>query len=405
MKNLCILIPSMKTGGAERAASRLSFVLSDKYNVSIVVFDGSGYSYKTNGEPYSLNLPSISDNILKKLYQSLLRIIKFNKFKKENKIDITYSFGSTANIVNVLSFYKDKKIISFRGNRGIVENDTIINRLIYSPLIKLQSYLSDSIIVLTKDMENKFNKLYNSKRKYNVQTIHNGYDTELIKKESLRESNEIEVIFNDESKYLITAGSYRNEKGYWHLIKSFYILQKSNDVKLIILGTGSDIEKSKITRLIEEYGISNKVYLLGYTSNIYQYFNKSDLYVLSSISEGFPNALVEALACGIPVVANDCKTGPEEILIEGDKQFINGIVETKFGILTERFDVNENWDPKVITTEHMIFSSACEIVLNNRKNLDYYKNSINRAKNFNYDKWKQKHYNLIESVFCEKEED
>jgi len=86
-------------------------------------------------------------------------------------------------------------------------------------------------------------------------------------------------------------------------------------MRLLILGEGED--KFKLRILIEKYGIEECVQLLGFINNPYPYLKRADAFVLSSKWEGFPNALLEALACGTPVVATDCPSGPAEMLENG----------------------------------------------------------------------------------------
>jgi glycosyltransferase involved in cell wall biosynthesis len=83
----------------------------------------------------------------------------------------------------------------------------------------------------------------------------------------------------------------------------------------MILGEGRD--RGALEKLAEELGVCDRVALIGFRSNPYAYLQRASLFVLSSAWEGSPNALTEALALGIPVVATDCPSGPREILADG----------------------------------------------------------------------------------------
>ena len=85
---------------------------------------------------------------------------------------------------------------------------------------------------------------------------------------------------------------------------------------LVILGDGE--RRGSLEKLVAELGLEAEVFLPGYRKNVYKYFGAADLFVLSSNYEGMPNVLVEALACGLPAVATRCKSGPSEILRDGD---------------------------------------------------------------------------------------
>jgi glycosyltransferase involved in cell wall biosynthesis len=84
---------------------------------------------------------------------------------------------------------------------------------------------------------------------------------------------------------------------------------------LLILGDGED--RPLLEQLAKDLNISEDVSLPGFTDNPYAFMKKSAIFVLSSIYEGLPNVLIEALACGCPVVATNCPTGPKEILDNG----------------------------------------------------------------------------------------
>ena len=83
----------------------------------------------------------------------------------------------------------------------------------------------------------------------------------------------------------------------------------------MILGDGS--ERDALTRKVEEYGSADRVYLPGNVKNVRSLLDRGDLLALSFGCEGFPNALCEAMACGLPVVSFDCPTGPRDIIRHG----------------------------------------------------------------------------------------
>ena len=94
-------------------------------------------------------------------------------------------------------------------------------------------------------------------------------------------------------------------------------------------------------------GIAQHIIFAGFQPNPYSYEAKCDLYVLSSINEGFPNTLVEALACGLPIVAADCKTGPREILMERyEDKTAQGLERVDYGILVPPFAADDSCEPE-----------------------------------------------------------
>lgn len=118
-----------------------------------------------------------------------------------------------------------------------------------------------------------------------------------------------------ECPVLIAIGRLAKEKDFQTLLKAVGIINKTRWVRLVILGEGED--RDKLSRLISEHRLDQDVQLLGFVENPYAYLSRADLFVLSSRWEGFPNTLLEALACGTPVVSTDCPSGPAEMLVGG----------------------------------------------------------------------------------------
>ena len=95
--------------------------------------------------------------------------------------------------------------------------------------------------------------------------------------------------------------------------------------------------KEELQKYIKELSLNDKVYLLGKKENPFAYISKTDCFVFASNHEGFPNVLVEALACGLPVITTDCKSGPREILSpksDIEVQLKDKIELSDYGILT-----------------------------------------------------------------------
>ena len=119
-----------------------------------------------------------------------------------------------------------------------------------------------------------------------------------------------------ETPVILAVGRLAPAKDQATLLRAFARVVRSQPVRLVILGEGP--ERRNLLRLAEELGISEHVDLPGFRVNPFAYMSKSRLLAHSSKYEGFPNVLVQAMACGTPVVSTDCRHGPGEIL-EGGK--------------------------------------------------------------------------------------
>jgi len=120
----------------------------------------------------------------------------------------------------------------------------------------------------------------------------------------------------EEPPVLLSVGRLTEQKDYVTLIRAFALVRKKRSARLMILGDGED--RPKLEALVQELGLEGEVALPGFVENPYKYMKRAAVFVLSSKWEGLPTVLIEALACGCPVVSTDCPSGPAEIL-EGGK--------------------------------------------------------------------------------------
>lgn len=114
---------------------------------------------------------------------------------------------------------------------------------------------------------------------------------------------------------ILTVGRLKSVKNHSLLIRAFKRLLAKQDARLLILGTGELAEATAAVARVE--GVADKVLMPGATVDPTPYYRSADLFALSSDREGFANVVIEALACGLPVVSTDCKSGPSEILENG----------------------------------------------------------------------------------------
>jgi glycosyltransferase involved in cell wall biosynthesis len=114
---------------------------------------------------------------------------------------------------------------------------------------------------------------------------------------------------------ILSVGRLVKQKDFPTLIRAFAEVRKQRHARLIILGHGAEYEL--IAQMIQKLNLSSYVEMVGFVANPYAFMARASVLVLSSRHEGFPMVLLEALACGTPVVATDCPTGPREILDGG----------------------------------------------------------------------------------------
>jgi len=159
------------------------------------------------------------------------------------------------------------------------------------------------------------------------------------------------------------------------------------DLKLVILGEGG--LESYLKELIKNLNLENDVYLLGWQKNPFKFLANSKLFVLFSLWEGFGIVILEAMACGIPVISSDCKSGPREILAPDtnvDDQTKN-IEYGQYGILVPVCDGKFYAALSPLTKNEKILSDAIiEIFTNEKLTTDLIKKSQERATDFDIKK-------------------
>lgn len=147
-----------------------------------------------------------------------------------------------------------------------------------------------------------------------VSVIHNPVDMARIGSMALEAPDHL-WLREKKGPVLLAAGRLHEQKDYPTLLRALALLRRSAPARLIILGEGE--ERPTLEKMMHKMGLDDCVDMPGFTANPYAFLARADCYVMSSAWESWGNALVEALACGTPVVSTDCVSGPREILEDG----------------------------------------------------------------------------------------
>jgi glycosyltransferase involved in cell wall biosynthesis len=134
---------------------------------------------------------------------------------------------------------------------------------------------------------------------------------------------------------VLGVGRLREQKNFALLIRAFARVVAELPSRLVIVGVGR--EEPRLRAVVSELGLEQHVLFAGYTDNPYAYMAKADLFAAASLWEGMPNALMEAMVCGMPVIAADCPSGPRELLAPASdhaKRLASGLEQAQYGILT-----------------------------------------------------------------------
>lgn len=379
-ENVAFLIHALSTGGAERVMSYIAEGYNSK-NKYLIVYHREKQEYDFDGKIISLDIKPAT-SIIGKCLNYIKRIHKLKKIKKELNIQKTISMLDSPNVINILSRENDKIVISLRNHKS--KEFKGIKQKIYNSFIKFIYNKADKIISISEGV--KEDAIKNLRLNPNImEVIYNPINIEKIEE---NKKIELDDIYKDEfekNNIIITSGRLTYQKGQWHLIRAFKRVSiKHPNIKLAILGKG-ELE-SELTSLINKLELNDKVILLGYQSNPFKYIYNSKMFVLTSLFEGFGNVILESMACGIPVISTDCKSGPQEIISEhyDINKKVNDISYEKYGVLVPEFNGKINFtDSELSKEEILLANSIIKLIEDDNLTNKYRYNGIKRAENFN----------------------
>ena len=256
---------------------------------------------------------------------NIKKVLSIRKKLQKFKPDLIFTTMLNNNLLlllaNLLTLKKYRAVVRVANNRSI-NNQVKLGKKILVYLA--YNYIAEKVIALSKGV--KEDLIQNFKiESTKIDVIYNPIDILNIHSKM---NEPVEGIDFKNSKTIIAVGRLVEQKDYSTLLNAFKLVADiKKNVKLIILGKGPLFQK-----LIDEtknLNLNDKVEFLGFIENPYKYISKSDLFVLSSIHEGFGHVIAEALTCGTPVISTDCKSGPSEIILDNE-----------FGVLVPVRDIN-----------------------------------------------------------------
>lgn len=363
-KTVMLISQSLAGGGAEKVAANLSLELIKKCNVIFVTYEQTENEYQFGGLRVNIHCPGGESNLLVKIVTALNRIKKISQLKKKYKVDCSISFVPQTDYANVCSKVKGcKNFIEVSSNSSMAFQSGIL-REVRKILLKA----ADRVIVVSEGSREDVVENFGVNREKTA-VIYNTCDIAAIH-ESLTQESHI-----CDRKYIVTVGSFRYPKGHWHLIKAFSeIADQIPDYDLVILGDGQ--YREKYNELIHNLGIDkSRIKMPGYIPNPYSAIKNSSLFVFSSIFEGFGNVIIEAMACGVPVLSVDCDFGPKEILEPSMnvKDPITTFYKAEYGWLLPAFSKEDIDMTNAINTEEKRLGSAILDCLRDTQQMEIYR--------------------------------
>ena len=310
-KKLAILINALEVAGAEKVVSLIINHFHKEFEIQLLLLNNtiqfelpvSNITVKTIDNS---NLKA--RNRIKDILKIPLLSYRLKKYLKQNDIPVCFSALNRSNFINCflrILKWNGKILISERSHTSSVYPIATFAGKTGRFLVKTLYKNADFIIPNSYGIEFDLNKNFKLQNKFCV--IYNPVNIAV-------QENDMQVPVEDIAFDSFTFSHVaRLEKGKNHAVLLAAIHKiKDKDFKVLIIGQGQQEEKIKQQALA--MGISDKIIFLGYRLNVVKYIAKSQCHIMTSDFEGFPNVLLEALACNTAIISTDCPTGPRELL-------------------------------------------------------------------------------------------
>lgn len=373
-KKILLLISGLGPGGAERIFHTLAVELSKNHQVIECVYNLKDQVYPFATKENYILTPKVATNLFQKLLFLILRIYRLWRLKRKLKPDVCISQLESSDYLNILTRQKRERAIcliqcSMAFNHDIGGISGWWRKKVLMPLTYRKA---DAIVAVSSAIKVEFQQYFDvaADRIHIIYNFINLDEVRLKSKESLEPA--IEDIL---SRYycFVTAGRLTAQKNQIALISVFSKLKERSglDLKLIVLGDG-ELRQQLINEATgkglkvysvwegKEISSANDIFFLGFDKNPFKYFAHAKWFVFSSLWEGLPLVLVEAMASGVPIISADCPTGPSDILagISTSLRFVDTPVDAEFGVLMPMVQepgkeaIINSWCDKIVALYH-----------------------------------------------------
>ncbi|XFA74199.1 glycosyltransferase [Thermosynechococcaceae cyanobacterium Okahandja] len=310
--DIAIFVPSLHGGGAERVMVTLANGFARRgYSVDLVLAQAEG-SYLKDVVPQVRIIDLHGRRVIKSLWPLAL-------YLRRNKPAAMLSAMSHANLVAILARFlagvTTQLVISERSTitMEVKRAKNLSSKIIYA-LVPRVYPMADKIVAVSQGAARALESFAHL-RPSSVHVVYNPFDLEHIEKIA-GEAVTHPWFASSQRPVILAIGRLAPEKDFFTLIRAFATFYSRHEARLLILGEGE--LRDELQTLALSLGLTDDTFQMpGFVDKPFSYLSRARVFVLSSRWEGLPGVLIEAMACGTPVVSTDCPSGPREILENG----------------------------------------------------------------------------------------
>lgn len=375
MKKIGIIIPDFAEGGMPKIASTLIEYLQAYFTIDLILLNRDKEIRYPTSSANLIRVTSLGTNFFSKIIVYFNRIYIVRRIVKNNQYNAVIGFGVAANILAILC-RKHTRVIGTEHNIKSIENKKWgIAGKIFNVLMRHLYPKADLIVAISEGMKVDLIENYGLPKE-KIIVINNPHNLEKIKQNG--NYNGAKNKLDNGVINFVTIGRLTDVKNQLLQIRAVQMLSKNNKVNLHIFGEG--VLEKDLKNYVGEQRLEETVHFHGFVKNPYPYLKEADAFLLTSLNEGFPNALIESLCLDTPVITADCVSGPREIVDPAEsidyKDMIDSFTIKNNGILTKR--LTRTYESGELNDSELDFYNALVYFLENKTMISEISESVNR---------------------------
>lgn len=306
---ICVVTPRFAISGVPLAQTRFAQALANAgHEVDFLI----GY-VKLGLVPPSLENVNV---VILNCPKTRAMLVPLWSYFRSHRPDVVFSAEDHLNALTLLALTLSGSVAKFSGSSRVTPFDTYSDKLFSKRwflklIVRMTMWRANALTCVAQDMVGQYQKVF---RNAPHVCVYNIVDTKEARRR-IQEPVDMDWFEFRDAPIIVAAGQLEPWKGFADLIRAMSDISPSRAVRLVIFGEGS--LRPDLEILIRELGLSDRVRLPGNVPNPLKYFARADVFALSSLVEGMPNVLIEAMMCGCTPVATNCPTGPRELLGDG----------------------------------------------------------------------------------------